>query len=489
MSENGKPAQRSNKTLAGAHPQPNFANHRTTANLGLVLWRHDIVNAMIRSLLRLRLCFLNQDEETKTSALMEGTTSSASDSPNDINALRFPNPKYKTVSRRNCLLLKFLWDRDWPRVIQRIESHPQESYCLTEHSMRSALHLASFNHGCPLVAAEALLLANVHALYVEDSSTFTPLHYACSFQTGTDHLVPLFCQKLEEMDVQFTGTGQIPLILTSNARRSPLLLACSRNAPISVLCAVMTASSSIGSTNKWMCPTTGGEPYWYDVKDFGIRALSPLAVLVDQYLDVGKATPADFQELREQLQRNSCSFAPFQDFELGQSKETLSVLRKAILLMEHTLGEYDGSALHIACSLKVSIPSLAAILGAVLPEQATIHDSLGFIPLHHVLLNPHSPLQLLCNVLDINRDACTIPTWYGTYPLILSIQKGWGWETCISELVRASPATLDTADRETGLVPFLLAASVNADVTTIFELLRVAPHQLVCPNHDSARIS
>lgn len=210
-----------------------------------------------------------------------------------------------------------------------------------------------------------------------------------------------------------------------------------------------------------------------------MRALSPLAALVDHHLDVETATSMDHHELREQLQLNARAFAPFQDFEWGHDKDTQSVLRKVILLMEHTLDEYDGSALHIACSLKVSIPSLAAILGAVLPEQATIHDRLGCIPLHHVLLNQHSPLQLLCNVLDINRDACTIPTSNGTYPLILAIQKGWGWEQCLSELVKASPATLDTADTETGLVPFLLAASVHADVTTIFELLRVAPHQLV----------
>ncbi|KAI2504904.1 hypothetical protein MHU86_9513 [Fragilaria crotonensis] len=456
---------------------------------------------MIRSLLRLRLCFSNQEEETQSNALVEGTIMINGDSPVasttttsniDIHAVRFTIPKYKIVSRRSCPLLKFLWDRDWPRVVQRIESHPQESCCLTELSLRSALHLASFNHGCPLDVAEAVLLANVHALYMEDSSTLTPLHYACSFYTGTDHLVPLFCRKLEEMDMQFAITGQTPPLLhTSNSRRSPLLLACSRNAPISVLCALLTASSSVGSTNQWICPTTGGEPYWYNVQDFGIRALSPLATLVDQYLDVETVTQTDYHDLREHLQLNSCSFAPFQDFELGQDKETISVLRKVNLLMEHTLEEYDGSALHIACSLKVSIPSLAAILGAVLPEQATIYDNLGYIPLHHVLLNPHSPLQLLCNVLDINRDACTIPTSNGTFPLILAIQQGWRWEQCISELVRASPTTLDTADTETGLVPFLLAASVNADVTTIFELLRVAPHQLMCapsPNGSACEV-
>ena len=443
---------------------------------------------MIRSLLRLRFCFSNEEEEGREEGalLCEGTIANSVSIPVVLQQrVVVAVPNYKTVSRRNCPLLKFLWDRDWPRVIHRVESHPHESYCLIEHSKRSALHLASFNHGCPLLVAEALLLANVHALYMEDSLNLTPLHYACSFKTGTDHLVPLFCRTLEELDK--TGFArQIPELRCSSScssgRRSPLLMACHRNAPISVLCALVMASCSRGGlSNKWIAPVTGAEPHWHAVQNFGMRALSPLAALVDQYLDLEQAMHVDFSKLREQMELSSCSSEPFQDFELEENKDAFSVLRKVIFLIQHTLDDdYNGSALHIACSLKVSIPSLAEIFGAALPEQATIRDSLGCIPLHHVLMNPHSPLQLVRNVLAMNpEEACTIPTRDGAFPLLLAIRQGWDWENCISVLVKASPATLDIYDTTTGLVPFLLAASVDADVTTIFELLRASPYHLV----------
>ena len=459
---------------------------------------------MIRSLLRLRLCFSNEEEEAKSNSLCDGmvadssllgapaatATATASATAKPV-VERFQIPNYKSVSRRNCPLLKFLWDRDWPRVLQRMESHPQEARCVTEPSKRTALHLASFNHGCPLVVAQALLRANVHALYVEDSRHWTPLHYACSFHTGTDHLVPLFCQTLEELHANVPGHCALPVMVARTGIRSPLLLACHRNAPISVLCALLVASSSSSpcfsglsnnNNNKWIAPVTGSEPYWYDTQDFGMSALSPLAVLVNQYLDLEDSTRmADLYNLTtEELERCVCSSAPFQDFDLDNNNETISVVRKVLLLLQHKTSEqyYDGSPLHIACSLKVSIPSLATMVGTILPHQATVRDSRGCTPLHHVLQNPHSPRQLLCNILAIRREACTIPTSHGTYPLLLALHQGWDWETGISDLVRASPATLDTCDPTTGLVPCWLAASVDADVTTIFELLRSAPHHV-----------
>lgn len=425
-----------------------------------------------------RFCDQKQEHESKTTLLAD-----IKDPPNEnenVDDIRnrklyAPTPKYKTVSRRSCPLLKFLWDRDWPNVIQRVRSHPAEAYCLTENSGRSALHLASFNHGCPLYAAKALLDANPYALWIKDHSNLTPLHYACNFKGGTDHLVPLFCRKLEELGDIFEGPGPVLTSSTSTPTQSPLLLACRRNAPISVLRALLSTSEG-SESNRWIAPETGGEPYWYKTRLPGSRELCPLAAL-SSHLDLEKALQMDYQFLREIFELPIS--IPSHDFDQEESHEIPAMLRKMMLLVESRFGgySYSGSVLHMVCSLKVSMPSLVKTVGAILSEQATRRDSLGCIPLHHVLQHPYAPLQLIEDVVAIERDACSICTPDDdTYPLMLAIKRGWEWEKCVAALVRANPETLYVADSSTGFVPFLLAASVDSDITTIFELLRAAPH-------------
>lgn len=109
-------------------------------------------------------------------------------------------PVYQEVSRRQCRLLADVWERRWPNVLERCKSHPSEACCVSDLSRRTALHLASFSHGCPTNVAEALIQANPHALSREDHYGHTPLHLVSffSFQVRTDNLVTLFCEKLVE---------------------------------------------------------------------------------------------------------------------------------------------------------------------------------------------------------------------------------------------------------------------------------------------------
>jgi ankyrin repeat protein len=400
--------------------------------------------------------------------------------PASLSNSRMPIPQYKSVSRRNCCLLNFIWERDWPNAIRRIQSHPLEAFCITENTGRSALHLASFNHGCPLDVAEALLEANLHALWVTDDSNLTPLHYACTFKGGTDHLIPLFCYKLERMEDRYEGLCPD---LGFNTGPSPLLLACRRNAPISVLRALL--SSTDGATpNNWIAPETGGEAYWYNQSLPGSSNLSPLSALL-KHLDVDRTLQLDRSVVSEFLTVPTTSRSR-RHLEDECDEDAADILQKVALLVESGFVGYSGSMLHMVCSLKASLPSLVEIVGSVMNEQAICRDSLGYTPLHHVLLHPFAPSQLIKNVLIINERSSQIRTLEdNAYPLILAIRRGWEWDSGVAELVRANPEPLDITDTSIGLVPFLLAASFDAEVATIFELLRASPHLLCSISRDN----
>lgn len=388
-------------------------------------------------------------------------------------------PKYKSVSRNGCRLLKLLWERDWPNALQRVASNPTEACCVTDSSGRTALHLASFNHGCPMYVARALVDANPHALWVQDTNKgYTPLHYACAFKGGTDHLVPLFCQHLEQMGERYEGAQ--PHLQSSHS--SPLLLACQRNAPVSVIAALLTTADG-SDLNKWIAPETGAEPYWQPTRTStpASHHVFPLFALFSHF-DIGleAALRLDRTYLEELLQLETYTETRLDEHTESDSDENAAVLRKAMMLISTSTSRiqgYSGGTLHLVCATKVPVLPLVKIVGNVMPEDAMREDSFGYIPLHHAVIHPDKPLELLQELLAINSDSSRICIPESqSYPLHAALQRGWNWDTGIAEIVAAHPEALAITDPGTGLLPFLLAASVDTSVSTIFELLRALPH-------------
>ena len=225
-------------------------------------------------------------------------------------------PTYRTVSRDNCPLLRLAWEQRWQQLANRCVSHPQEAQCLSEHSRRTALHLALLsNSPFPVECAKALLKANRHLVLVQDKENYTPLHIACFFSrrqysalpangndsntrqlgtsnsyytswcrrlTGEAHdcndMISLFCDTAIMVEQELQQRGTLPQLTGV----SPLFLACKRDAPLSLLRILSqtrhqpsvaslsatgpSAASTFQGQNqrraKWIAPSTGGEPYW-----------------------------------------------------------------------------------------------------------------------------------------------------------------------------------------------------------------------------------
>ena len=223
-------------------------------------------------------------------------------------------PTYRTVSRDNCPLLRLAWEQRWQQVANRCVSHPQEALCLSEHSRRTALHLALLSNSVfPVECAKALLKANRHLVLVQDKENYTPLHIACFFarrqsmasstvEEGStlrrrrsapnfystwcrrivgepqdcNDMISLFCDTAIMVEQEQQQRGTIPQLTGI----SPLFLASKRDAPLSILQillqtrhepSVPSLSRFANSCNienqtrrraEWIAPSTGGEPYW-----------------------------------------------------------------------------------------------------------------------------------------------------------------------------------------------------------------------------------
>lgn len=395
-------------------------------------------------------------------------------------------PVYSEVSRRQCCLLEDVWERRWPYVLERCKSHPSEACCISDLSRRTALHLASFNHGCPVFVAEALIQANPHALSREDHYGHTPLHCVSFFQGGTDNLVILFCEKLVEFHSLGTDTSLDKRAASVKRAASPLHMACARDAPIQVLDALVSMRST--DSLQWVAPVTGGEPYWES--DTRIKEETPLNVLVNNRReDLVKTNCAAKQRMRSvtydffQWNQESDELTHCGQSSDDDHTDTLSTWLKCLLLLRehmhrysHIDGNDQGSLVHLVASLNVPIPALVECCAQLFPDEVLNKDDRGYTPLHHSLL--HSATEVMHILLHHEPKAAKVVLPNGQLPLIVALEKNLSWNDGLNKLVSAFPDSLIRRDPLSRLYPSLLAASLDAELGTIFLLIRLRPDLL-----------
>ena len=401
-------------------------------------------------------------------------------------------PHYRKVRRESCPLLQWSWEEEWNTLLLRCLSHPEEALNKTKDSGRTALHLATFNHPCPLRVAQALLEANRHMVLVQDSNWYTPLHNVCFFPG--EALISIFCDTAIMVEQELQGQGRIPATLGT----SPLFLASKRAAPLSTLRYLLATRSR----TDWIAPSTGAEPYW-DCKTLDEYS-SPLEILLRdraaEYFSIERIQ--ENEGLRKRLQQisysrllSSSQQTPENEATTRTKKEinsesgnpedlkTLQLWEKCIeLLAEHCpllQGDlaFPFGVLHAVACAKVPIPSLLAVCLAIFPEQALQYDERGLTPLHHILLANHryAARTLVSILLHYSPKCVLVPIKNGPTPLSLALDRKLP-TGLLQELLKVDAhATLGVVDPSTGLFPFCVAASRDYDLEVIYSLLVANP--------------
>jgi len=420
-------------------------------------------------------------------------------------------PSYDVVPRATCRLLTLAWQRQWQELVVRCKESPEEAFVKTEHSGRTALHLATFNEGCPMEIAVALLRANRHAIIVEDFHFYTPLHNL-GFFSGGDKVMQLFCDTAMMVEQELHGKGKLP----TPSRTSPLYLAAKRNAPTSTLRILMqTRSQSVSSIN-WIAPIVGGESY-FDPQQSLDKCSSPLEILLRGRASCLNGLTPTKKDTMRRMALQYLSYGNYDkdgsNYALSENQEedetdTLVMWGKCLLFLSENVrtttldddadddeDDYkaeDGnkrkeipSLVHTVASLKVPVPVLLQVAMDLFPDQVTRLDDTDNYPLGHILRanHPYATPQLVHIILHPTTEINNSPSSFRRATLsyvrncvILALENGLSWGDGLQDIIMTNSDVLCTSDTTTGLVPALFAASTTAvTLDTLFLLLLAEP--------------
>ncbi|KAL3944207.1 MAG: hypothetical protein SGBAC_001704 [Bacillariaceae sp.] len=115
------------------------------------------------------------------------------------------------------------------------------------------------------------------------------------------------------------------------------------------------------------------------------------------------------------------------------------------------------------------------------PEWVSVSDSEGNYPLHNVVIRRPfriKDVHLMRDLAIAYPEAASKRNAKGDEPIFIALRERMVWDAGVEALVKAQPEILSSTDRETGLYPFLLAASLDGKVAveTTYQLLCANPH-------------
>ncbi|CAJ1954353.1 unnamed protein product [Cylindrotheca closterium] len=115
------------------------------------------------------------------------------------------------------------------------------------------------------------------------------------------------------------------------------------------------------------------------------------------------------------------------------------------------------------------------------PEWVSVADSEGNYPLHNVIIRRPfriKDIHLIKDLVAVYPEAASKRNARGDEPIFIALRERMAWDAGVEALVKAQPEILSSMDRETGLCPFLLAASLDGKVAveTTYQLLSENPH-------------
>jgi hypothetical protein len=396
-------------------------------------------------------------------------------------------PCYKTTPRDTCPLLRHCWSQNWEKVVEICVLEPHRALHKTDHTGRTALHLATFSRQCPLHVAQALLTANRHMILMQDATWYTPLHIMAVFNNSSENvlqeeennLMTLFCTTAVMVEQELQDNSLVPPAYGT----SPLFLAAKRNAPLSILSTLLQTRNR----TSWIAPSTGGEPYW-DCNTLDEYS-SPLEVLLrDSNRGTYELNPDELRHDPKLIQKlRRVALRRLSRKPTAPGEKSSNALHAKVVLWEKCIELLVGhcpllevgddashipyGVLHAVTCCKVPVPSLVKVALILFPEQAWQRDEQGMIPLHHVLRYNHKystsalldillpPPDSGCMGANLRSTALVCFPNNGPTPLAYALKQGLPMSPVIERLLEAdSDSTLRVMDPSSGLYPFCLVA-------------------------------
>ena len=361
---------------------------------------------------------------------------------------------FKSVSE---LVVDGQWDvvRDW------FLARPEEIRGRVDPSNGSTiLHALCFSNSAPASLLEFVADTWPQALTIQENRYgATPLHLLCWTYQRNCEKIGVLLERMKPEDLMIRNR-----VLGSTVLHS----ACGSHADISVIEAIIKKHPPILLV-KTFDQHTALSALWHS----HLQSI-PVHMQIARFLR-GKQTQ-DEQVTSELFTRfvRKVNFLAIERFKLSSACPNSLETEKEVL---------SNYLLHGLLDLKAPLNALLLTL-KLHPEAASYPDTEGNFPIHHAVIRRPFRVKytkLLRELLRAYPEAAGKRNDMGDAPIHIAIRLRMAWEDGLGEIVEKNCDALGLRDRQTGLYPILLCASLggNVAVNTLFCLLTAKPDIVV----------
>mmetsp|Transcript_29853 Transcript_29853/g.63918 ORF Transcript_29853/g.63918 Transcript_29853/m.63918 type:complete len:369 (-) Transcript_29853:59-1165(-) len=341
----------------------------------------------------------------------------------------------------------------WDEVQYWSESHPEE---IRNHvdptNGLTILHAICFTASAPTSLLKIVVDAWPGALSVQEKRFgATPLHLLCWISNRSSEKVDVLLQKMEPE----------VLMIRNRVRGSTALHStCGSLSDLSVIKAIVKKHPPV-LLAKTFDQYTALEALWHST----IQSITA-HMQIARILKGETVTEELFVRFLSKM-----NFLAIETFKLSPACPEL--LKNGV---EISCSKY---ILHGLLDMKAPLDAILMTL-KLNPDLASHADTEGNYPLHHAVMRRPFRIKftvLLRELLKAYPEAAEKRNAAGNTPIHIAIRERIGWEDGLGEIVDACCDVLAIPDKETGLYPFLLCASLGGNVAanTVFHLLAAKP--------------
>lgn len=361
---------------------------------------------------------------------------------------------YKSV---NDLVVDGKWDavEDW------FEAHPHEIRGVIDPTNGlTILHILCYNPSTPVKLLTLVADTWPEAITIQEKRFgATPLHLLCWTITRNREKVDALLKHMKPEDLMIRNSGPGSTVLHS---------ACGSHADISVIEAIIKKHPPI-----LLAKTFEQHTAFYALWHSHMQS-------IDLHMQIARILLGTQSQIEEVIGENFKRFIRKVEFLAIERFKLSSACPNPQETRSEVLSKY---LLHGLLDLKAPLHALLLTL-KLHPEAASYPDKQGNYPIHKAVMRRPFRLKytkLLREILQAHPEAAGKRNKDGDAPIHIAIRERMAWKDGLSVIVESNCDALGLLDRETGLYPVLLCASLggNVAVNTAFCLLTAKPDIVV----------
>jgi hypothetical protein len=337
---------------------------------------------------------------------------------------------------------------DWDCVRSRCETHPEEMKIVDSKSGRSILHQLCSTAITPVDLIELVVSTYPEATKIQEKEyDATPLHVLCWGSQRSVRKVEIVLEHMDEESV----------LLRNKFGGTSLHSACGSHAWLPVIKRIVRKNPSILLQRTSQYNHTGLTALWH----CHLQSI-PGHLAIARILAGEEVNEEHFERFWEKVEFLAC-----ESFKLSPLCPKGEESAKIYLL--HGL-------VHLRAPLNIMKVALKRD-----PTWAAHADTEDNFPLHHVVIRRPfrvKDIEIIKDLIEAYPQATKMRNSEGHAPIFIAIRDKMAYEEGLGEIVRADTDILASIDKDTGLYPFLLAASEGGRVAvnTTYQLLCAKPH-------------